>query len=557
MSGPADLQPGDPRELREGRYRIEKVLGRGGAAVVFRVWDSTLEVHRAAKVLSKDFKDDQGFRERFLREARTIARLPHPHIVTVHDVGREGERDYIVMEEVTGGTLLDIAGAQTDPARVCRLIREATEALAYAHEAGVVHRDVKPHNILLTADDRAKLTDFGIARADNAERQLTGTGMVLGTWSYMAPEQLEATTPADHRVDIYAMGATLYAVLTQREPHGLYAAEAHATRMRGIPEALAGIIAKATAFSATQRYATARDMVAALGRAERALSAGAGADLGQAVCEHSEDELVDGPSSVTFSFGAQRPELDQDDDSEIIPDELYGPLPSAEGVQPPQPASQRPPLGRAPTTSRRGLGPVREGPKATPRRIERVETRTRVLEKPAHWGGASAPPAPAGSAPKARGAVAQRGVLLAAILMLLAGGALVALLLNEDLVDDVLAGLEAGAPDRTEGQAHRAQGAGVEAPAPSSDLSAAPDEIVVELRSRQGDFHQIKAACPRDSQEHFVARFAGGIARLGGLPSGVTCQVDLEGPQTIVIGEHQPGLALACRPSGRDANCGS
>jgi hypothetical protein len=393
---------------------------------------------------------------------------------------------------------------------------------------------------LLTADDRAKLTDFGIARADNAERQLTGTGMVLGTWSYMAPEQLEAMTSADHRVDIYAMGATLYAVLTQREPHGLYAAEARATRMRGIPEVLAGIIAKATAFSATQRYATARDMVAALGRAERALFAGAEAHLEQAVSEHSEDELVDGPSSVTFSFGAQRPEPDQDDESEIIPDELYGPLP----------------LGRAATGSRGGMGPVRAGPSATPRRIERVETRTRVLEKPAHWGGAAVPPAPPQSSPKARAAV-RGSVLLAAILMLLAGASLVALLLNEDLVDDVLAGLEAGSSDRTEGQAERAKGAGVEAPAPSSDLAAAPDEIVVELKSRQGDFHQIKAACPRDSQEHFIARFAGGVARIGGLPSGVTCQVDLEGPQTIVIGEHQAGVAFACRPSGREANCGS
>ena len=216
MSGPSDLQAGDPRELREGRYRIEKVLGRGGAASVFQVWDRTLEVHRAAKVLSKELADDAVFRERFVREARTIARLSHPHIVTVHDVGRDGERDYMVMEEVTGGTLLDLARGEVAPARVCRLVREATEALAHAHEAGVVHRDVKPHNILLTADDRAKLSDFGIARADNAERQLTGSGTVLGTWSYMAPEQLEDMKSADHRVDIYGMGATLYAVLTQR-----------------------------------------------------------------------------------------------------------------------------------------------------------------------------------------------------------------------------------------------------------------------------------------------------------------------------------------------------
>ena len=270
----------------------------------------------------------------------------------------------------------------------------------------------------------------------------------------------------------------------------------------------------------------------------------------------AEDELLSGPAAVSFSFGDERPGTADDDESEIIPDEVYGPLPSAAGVQAPGPASPRPSTGPS-TTGERGVrGPVRPGPSATPRRIGRVETRTRVLQQPAHWEGAGAPPTPErtdGRAPVA----ARRGVFVAAMLALMTGIALVALLLYAGRIDEVLAGLEAGTLDRTEGPTHRAEEAGVAAPAPSEGLAAAPDEIVVELKAAQAEFHQIKAACPRESREHFIARFAGGVARLEGLPVGGSCQVDLEGRQALVIGEHRPGIVLACRPSGREANCGS
>lgn len=248
-----------------------RVLGSGGAATVYRAYDALLGVWRAVKVLSPRMAGKGRVRERFLNEARTLARLEHPHIVSMFDIGVDGDRVYMVMESLDGGSLDErVRTAGPLPARMATTVALAIlSGLAEAHRAGVVHRDVKPHNVLISAEGLPKLIDFGIAQ--DAEREMTRTGSVIGTWAYMPPEQRVDSKRVDPRSDMYACGATLYALLTGNEPFDIFAREAQPRLFAGIPEPLIAILVRATRYDASERYESAQAMSLALQAAYRVL----------------------------------------------------------------------------------------------------------------------------------------------------------------------------------------------------------------------------------------------------------------------------------------------
>ncbi|HUP27944.1 MAG TPA: protein kinase [Chloroflexia bacterium] len=203
-----------------GKYRIETLIGRGGMATVYRAHDTVLNRSVALKILEPSLSVDPKAVERFKREAVTAANLEHPAIVRVYDVQQEGNLHYIAMRYVHGTTLREILkdnGALPIDA-VINIIRPVAEALHYAHRHGVIHRDVKPGNILVEPDGSVLLTDFGIARAaDASQSALTNTGLVMGTADYLAPEQISGR-PAEARSDIYSLGVVLYEMLTGVTP---------------------------------------------------------------------------------------------------------------------------------------------------------------------------------------------------------------------------------------------------------------------------------------------------------------------------------------------------
>jgi serine/threonine-protein kinase len=195
---------------------VERTLGRGGMAVVYLAADRELGRQVAVKVLGDGFSADEALRARFRREARVAARLSHPNVVRIYDVGEDGGALFIVMELVPGRTLAEVG--KLDAGDAVGLVLQACAGLQHAHDAGLVHRDLKPANLLLRDDGVLKIADFGIARAAEHTR-LTEVGTVLGTAAYLSPEQAagEEVTAAS---DIYSLGAVLYELLTGRPPHG-------------------------------------------------------------------------------------------------------------------------------------------------------------------------------------------------------------------------------------------------------------------------------------------------------------------------------------------------
>jgi serine/threonine protein kinase len=202
-----------------GRYQVEDVLGGGGMALVYRARDEELDRPVAIKLLADNLAADEAFRKRFLREARLAAQLAHPNVVQVYDSGEADGRPYIVMEYVEGETLADLLSrrGRLPPAEAVELALQVCSGLEHAHRAGLVHRDIKPQNLLIRGDGTVKIVDFGIARSARGTR-LTETGSVLGTAAYLAPEQAagEEVTPA---ADVYALGVVLYELLAGRTPH--------------------------------------------------------------------------------------------------------------------------------------------------------------------------------------------------------------------------------------------------------------------------------------------------------------------------------------------------
>jgi serine/threonine-protein kinase len=206
-------------ELIAGRYELEELVGTGGMSSVYRAHDKLLERDVAIKVLHQQFTADDDYVERFRREARSVAQLSHPNIVTVIDRGDQDGRQFIVFEYVDGENLKSLVEREGPLPEVdaIRLTLQVARALGFAHEHGLVHRDVKPQNVLLNGNGEAKVTDFGIARSLEVHGGLTQTGTVLGTSDYIAPEQARGAR-VDAQSDIYSLGAVLYELLTGDVP---------------------------------------------------------------------------------------------------------------------------------------------------------------------------------------------------------------------------------------------------------------------------------------------------------------------------------------------------
>ncbi|HEX4573736.1 MAG TPA: serine/threonine-protein kinase, partial [Gemmatimonadales bacterium] len=207
------------QRLIEGKYRIERLLGKGGMGAVFLAHDLTLEREVAIKVLPPDVAMDDQVVRRFQQEAKTAAKLDHPNIIPIYRVESEGGLNYFVMKFISGTSLEDLLEKKEPLAvpEVQRILWEAACALGHAHQRGVVHRDVKPANIMFDHDGRVMLTDFGISKALQAATGFTATGMIIGTPHYMAPEQAKGQT-VDGRADQYSLGVVGYRMVTAELP---------------------------------------------------------------------------------------------------------------------------------------------------------------------------------------------------------------------------------------------------------------------------------------------------------------------------------------------------
>ncbi len=199
-------------------YEVKRTIGRGGMATVFLAIQQSLDREVVLKCLDTTHDESGDFFERFLKEGRIIASLRHPHIVTIFDIGTADEMVYIAMEYVDGGDLRAKIENRLAPVRGLEVVNKVGQALEYAHKKGIVHRDVKPANILFHSDGTPLLSDFGIAKDFSVDNELTSTGTILGSPFYMSPEQAEGL-PVDGRTDIYSLGVIFYEMLTGQKPY--------------------------------------------------------------------------------------------------------------------------------------------------------------------------------------------------------------------------------------------------------------------------------------------------------------------------------------------------
>ncbi|MGH7701299.1 MAG: serine/threonine-protein kinase, partial [Gemmatimonadales bacterium] len=264
-------------------FTVGALLGEGGFAVVFRARDNALNRDVAVKVVDLKLAPSPTLAQRFIREAQTVARLEHANIVPIHKVGGRGEVLYLIMRFVDGPSLralLERQGALSIP-DAARIARQVADALAYAHRQGLVHRDIKPDNILLDRTGHVLVTDFGIAKAAAEAAQsttgqpLTTEGMILGTPHYMSPEQAAGET-LDQRSDIYSLGVVLYHMLAGQPPFDAESAQAILAKQltaeptpiqevrREVPEPLASVLERMLVKSPARRFATAAEVSRAL-----------------------------------------------------------------------------------------------------------------------------------------------------------------------------------------------------------------------------------------------------------------------------------------------------
>lgn len=252
-------------------YEIERELGDGAMAVVYLAIQRSLERKVALKVMASALAADPSFCERFLREGKTLARLSHPHTVTIHDIGNVGSHYYMAMEYLPNGTLKERIAAGLSAEQGQQYLRQIASALGYAHAQGLVHRDVKPANILFRADGAAVLSDFGIAKSLEDRTQFTQAGFAVGTPSYMSPEQARGQQ-VDGRADLYALGVVLYEILTGELPYvgtdSLSTALAHLTQpLPELPIAQGRyqpILSRLLAKDPAERFADAAELIEAL-----------------------------------------------------------------------------------------------------------------------------------------------------------------------------------------------------------------------------------------------------------------------------------------------------
>jgi serine/threonine-protein kinase len=336
-------------------YELDRELGRGGMAIVYGARDTRLRRRVAVKLLPPDLAFRPDIRSRFLREAETAAQLSHPNIVPIFSVDERDGLVYFVMALVEGGNLGDRLRQQgalpIEDAR--QILRELADALGYANRNGVVHRDIKPDNILLDADSgRAMITDFGIARAATGgnDARLTATGVTIGTPTYMSPEQCTGERDIDGRSDLYSLGVVAYQMLTGRPPfiggstpaiimmHVTEAPVPPRTRRAEIPRDLEQIVLKLLEKDPANRFATGEDVVAALdgaplapvrANAPIAWSAAPTANLGETIAANIRRDVIAEVQTRLESRGAARRERraarrKAKDDERSLPDRLRG-----------------------------------------------------------------------------------------------------------------------------------------------------------------------------------------------------------------------------------------
>lgn len=270
-----------------GRYAIQSELGRGAMGVVYKASDTVLERTVAVKTVNMALEREgaEKYEARFYQEARAAGSLNHPNIVTVYDVGKEGDVAYMAMEFIEGAELRSLIGeGRAMPvSQAVSVAAQVAEGLAYAHQHGVVHRDVKPANIMVIRDGLVKITDFGIARMRAATDELTQSGMMLGSPKYMSPEQVIGKR-ADHRSDLFSLGVILYELLTGAAPFNgenvtalmyqivNFNPPAPSAVNPAVPELLDYIVAKMLAKPLDERYQSAQDLAQDLRACERQIS---------------------------------------------------------------------------------------------------------------------------------------------------------------------------------------------------------------------------------------------------------------------------------------------
>jgi len=263
--------------MRYGRYEIIKELGKGGMGVVYQAHDPQIDRPVALKVLREDRVVSEDFVSRFFKEAKFIGRLSHPNIVTVYDVGRDHGTIYIAMEYLQGQPFNEvIRSGRLSVEKIIDIALQVANALGYAHEKGIVHRDIKPSNIILTDEGNVKLTDFGIARAEDSNAaQQTQAGVILGTPFYMSPEQVMGKR-VDGRSDLFSLGVILYELIVGRKPFegdhftAIFRAITDDIPVAplkidaSIPQSLSDLIMKALSKNPNERFQTSKEMGDAL-----------------------------------------------------------------------------------------------------------------------------------------------------------------------------------------------------------------------------------------------------------------------------------------------------
>src|SRR6478752_3561256 len=294
-----------------GRYRLERKLGSGGMADVWLAEDQELGRKVAIKMLHERYANDVQFVERFRREATHAAGLSHPNVVAIHDRGEAEGSYFIVMEYVEGRTLKELIvtrGMCPVPVAIS-YTRQVLAALRYAHRNGIVHRDIKPHNVLVDNEGRVKVADFGIARAGTS--QMTEAGSIIGTAQYLSPEQARGA-PVDESSDLYSLGIVLYEMLTGKVPftgetpveiamkHLSQVPEPPSELRQNVPHELDAVVMRALAKDPEQRYSSAEEMDADTARVAR----------GVAVSRETEDamtQVLAGAGISTAQTMIQRP----------------------------------------------------------------------------------------------------------------------------------------------------------------------------------------------------------------------------------------------------------
>jgi tRNA A-37 threonylcarbamoyl transferase component Bud32 len=265
-------EPPPPEELAAlfPALEVGELLGRGGMGAVYKARHKELDRPVALKILPPEVYSDPTFAERFEREARTLARLDHPNVVRVYDAGRSGGRYYLVMELVDGVDLRQmIRAGRVEPREALAIVGQVCDALQYAHDQGVVHRDVKPENILVDRQGRVKIADFGLAKLLGREPgayTLTRSDQAMGTLHYMAPEQVEHPLAVDHRADIYSLGVVFYELLTGELPLGRFQPPSAKV---AVDVRLDDVVLRTLEKEPERRYQHASDVKVAVGDASR------------------------------------------------------------------------------------------------------------------------------------------------------------------------------------------------------------------------------------------------------------------------------------------------